>query len=175
MLCRRLESGRRTIGKPRTVAAVLVLISVALAADCAPSGGTGAAQPATPDANLNGGYGDFSFEITDQDATTNGTDPPGADAEAGATLYGSAEQACAVCHGTYAEGAAQAGPLVETSAARLEEVLGSEDDHQNVSRPPLTDEDYLNLEAFLVAPGQDAGSNGVDADTTDSGTNGGID
>jgi len=148
----------------QNAAAIPAIVLVALIVGCSPSGGTGTGQ-ATPNADLAGGYGDFSFDIADPAATTNGAEEDAADPEAGAALYRSAEQACAVCHGTNAEGAALGEPLVGTSAQRLEEVLEGDDDHQNVSRPTLTNEDYLDIEAFLATVGQDLDSNGADTGT----------
>ena|GEM_PF-4904742 len=154
-----VASGRRF--RP-AFAAVVVTV---LLAGCSPSAGTGTAAP---NDNTAGGFGNFSFDIGNQNASTNGAQEPRANAEAGAALYGAAEQECAVCHGANAEGTvALGGPLVGTSADQLRETLADGSNHRGESRPDWTDDDYQNLEAFLAAVGQDVGTNG-----TDTGTNG---
>ena len=158
-----VPSGRRF--RPAFAAAVVT----ALLAGCSPSGGTGAGPgTAAPNENTAGGFGDFSFDIGNQSASTNGAPEPRASAEAGAELYGAAEQECAVCHGANAEGTvAFGGPLVATSADQLRETLADGSNHRGGLRPDWTDDDYQNLEAFLAAVGRDVGTNG-----TDTGTNG---
>ena len=141
-----------------------VLGVMVLLAGCSPSAGT-ATGSASPNDSTEGGYGNFSFDLGGQSAGTNGAQEPGPYAEVGAALYRSPEQACVICHGTNAEGAARGGTIVGTSAEQLREVLGGETDHEGVPRPALTDNDYRNLEAFLATVGQDIGTNGTDTDT----------
>ncbi len=175
-----VSTGYSRLIRPRRwrTPALAAVVFAALLAGCSrsPSSGTGQTVPATnANDNSGSGYGDFSFDLSNQNAGTNGVEDGGPDAEAGAALYRSAEQACAVCHGTDAEGTTALGsPLAGTTTDRLLEVLAEDSDHTGGPRPDFANDDYLNLAAFLATVGQDVSTNGTDVGTngTEVGTNG---
>ncbi|MCP4589188.1 MAG: hypothetical protein GY842_00450 [bacterium] len=150
--------------------AFALVLFAALGAGCTPtvsSGSGGGGGSGVQVSDTEGAFGDFSFDLTEDDEVdTNGTEDPGADAQAGGVLFRSAEQGCAVCHGEDAEGtAALGGAVVETSEARLREMLAEGTEHQGGGRPSYSDDDFANLEAFLAGVEDDAGTNGVDTDS----------